>query len=420
MERNRTGYTLLSVDWNAILALCEQFITTDRLTKNSSFLYDIFRPVTMFILNGIKNNTPPFNYRNRLWKIICGLVSHSAATTSWDASYPTGIMNSHSIVLNSTKGLALAAAIEYAIWCNRNLKTKNQKKNILVNELKAILEQHLKPNNSSIATHATLGAYIPVLFQLDQKWTQNNLSKFLNENLDDKLFLAFWDSYLFHGRYRAPPKDMIRYYTMYILKFKSYKEEYEPINKMFIGQISTAYVLDNELGDNLFDSMITNFHPKFADYLIKFVGKTLLGQYKQNPDFHINFDKIKQLWGNQRFKECKEFGWWFINSPFSKRYNISRLLHLLENTKGKIDPPSRVSKLLIGYSRGFPSQTLKCLKLVLKAYGNDPLEIDYLRDNAYKAILDIKTNVYPKMRSESHSVINFFGSLGYHEFKALR
>jgi hypothetical protein len=207
---------------------------------------------------------------------------------------------------------------------------------------------------------------------------------------------------------------------MYIQRFKSYKKDYERINKMFIDQITIAYFLDNKLGENLFDSIIVNFDPKFLNYLIKFVGKTLLLQYKQNPDLNINLAKIKQLWEDHRFKECVEFGWLFVNSPFNKRFIISHLLSILENTRGRIEPPGKVSESLIGYSRGFPSQTLKCLKLLLNAYRNDPLEIDYLRNNAYKAILDIKTNVYPKIRSESHSVINFFGSLGYHEFKVLR
>jgi hypothetical protein len=420
LEKKETGVAPQSFDWNAILELCEQFITTDRLRKNSSFLYDIFHPVTLFILKAIKDNLPPFTYRRRLWRVIYGLVSYCTATTSWDASYPTGIMNSHSIVLNSTKGLALAAAIEYAIWCNRNLKTEGKNKNILVDELKAILAEHLNTNNSSIATHATLGAYIPLFFQIDKKWTQDNLPNFLNENVGEKLFLAAWDSYLYHHGHRAPPEYMLHYYTMYIRRFKSYKEEHERINNMLIEQITTAYVLDSKLGDRLFDFMISNFNPKFANHLIKFVGEKLLGQYKLNRDLHINLDKIKQLWEDQRFIDFKEFGWWYINSPFNKRYSISRLLSSLKNTNGRIDPPGTVSEMLVSYSIGFPLQTLKCLKLILNAYRNDPLERDYLRNNAYKAILNIKIHVYPRVLSESHSVIDFFGSLGFHEFKDLR
>jgi hypothetical protein len=244
LERNRT----YSVNGNAILELCEQSITKDRLMKNSPFLYDIFHPVTMFILKWIKakDKSPPFIYRKRLWRIINNLVDHSDATTSWDASYPTGMMNSHSLVLNSTKGLALAAAIEYAIWCNRNLKTGDQKKSVLVDELKSILELHLNPNNSSIVMHATLGAYIPFLFQLDKKWTRDNLPKFLNENIGEKLFLAFWDSYLYHHGYRAPPEDMLDYYAMYILRFKSYKEKYERIKKSICSLDHESYTASLE------------------------------------------------------------------------------------------------------------------------------------------------------------------------------
>ena len=129
--------------------------------------------------------------------------------------------------------------------------------------------------------------------------------------------------------------------------------------------------------------------------MIKFVGKELLSQYKRSRDLRIDFDRIKQLWEDRRFKDCEEFGWWYVNSPFNKRYNISHLLSFLENTKGRLDPPDAISQMLISYSIGFPSQTLKCLKLILKAYRNDPLEIHYLRENTYKAISNIKRMSIP-------------------------
>ena len=161
-----------------------------------------------------------------------------------------------------------------------------------------------------------LGTYLPALLYLDSNWTKKNLHRISGSNHNEKLYLAVWDSFLYHHRFRPPRTEMKRYYTEHIMKLKSERNDDELlINQMFVNHITIAYILDHKLGNELFNIMIKNIHTAFIRHLIQFIGREILGEYRRTRNIGLNLHKIRQLWEDSKFKAYIEFGWWFINTP---------------------------------------------------------------------------------------------------------
>jgi hypothetical protein len=106
-----------------------------------------------------------------------------------------------------------------------------------------------------------LGTYLPALLYLDSNWTKKNLHRISGSNHNEKLYLAVWDSFLYHHRFRPPRTEMKRYYTEHIMKLKSERNDDELlINQMFVNHITIAYILDHKLGNELFSNLVKDIH----------------------------------------------------------------------------------------------------------------------------------------------------------------
>jgi hypothetical protein len=166
------------INWNGILSLCENFVNPDNIRKNPPFLYDIFIPVAQLFDFAFANEKiwPPFNERKRIWNVISTLIQHSNGDTSWDLKYPSStVMDAFNISMNTTRGIALADAINYARWHNHtyNLSHNKRKKIGLAKKVKMLLERHLNPDiDNSISTRAVFGYFLPSLFDIDKEWTK--------------------------------------------------------------------------------------------------------------------------------------------------------------------------------------------------------------------------------------------------------
>ena len=110
---------------------------------------------------------------------------------------------------------------------------------------------------------------------------------------------------------------------------------------------------------------------------IFFMGANILKEELKNipsDSDNINIKKIQQIW-DQRLsikeplknkEELKKFGWWFVNSPYNKKWNIEQLLKTLEKTDGEIEPDHQVVKKLKDYVVEFPLLTIECLAIMVK------------------------------------------------------
>jgi hypothetical protein len=108
------------------------------------------------------------------------------------------IRNAEFVSLNSVRGIALHAAVEYALWCVRNLETQDGTSTSWfdgIPEARALFEAKLNPRQEqSPAVRSVFAHYLPNLSFLDRVWLERQIPR---------LFAGLgpaWDTYLLHGQ----------------------------------------------------------------------------------------------------------------------------------------------------------------------------------------------------------------------------
>src|SRR5439155_13354711 len=125
-----------------------------------------------FLRTALGQHALPFDARERIWALIEALAHDADPSPERDqaASDPAGLS------INSTRGVAVQAAVAYGLWCARNLGD-SERSLAATPELRELLEEKLDlERERARAVRAVFGQYLPYLRQLDPDWTEDHLS----------------------------------------------------------------------------------------------------------------------------------------------------------------------------------------------------------------------------------------------------
>lgn len=349
---------------------------------------------------------------DRVWKILERALQDPSPTLEEEdkliGAEGRGGWDPAMVALNTARGRAMHAAIEYALWCSRN-----SKKPYLAKEVRAVFEDKLEPKKEPTrAIRSVYGQYLPNIVYLDREWFLKNKDRIFGGT--PELGRTAWDTFIF---FNAVYKDV----------YPLIKDKYlDAINSVIItykrgGARDPEWALAehvmilylNDLEDlkdgSLVDIFFKKVPPKLKAHAIGFVGRDLK---KFDPDRMVEVrERLKKLW-EKRIKESdsseelEQFGWWFSNSPFSREDSIKLLLGTLEKTKGVVEPTYLgVVDALLGYAEEFPLQVIEGLNLIVTA-GKDPYPEYRLED--VKNILEVVE------RSKNDEALKIAGKLRDH------
>jgi len=202
-------------DWNAVIELC--FWVTQRslvLSENPSFSDEFDSTwswtrgeIAILLEVGFMKDAIPFSLREDAWNILEVLLEDPDPNLERDQSYVEIAQNSgFTSSLNTNRGKAFHALLQYSLWCKRNLLalSETERNPVLVDfnsmpEVRAILDAHLLTDRSPII-RSVYGRYFPWLYYLDTTWgTANTQNIFPLASETQPLFQAAWDSYLQNG-----------------------------------------------------------------------------------------------------------------------------------------------------------------------------------------------------------------------------
>jgi len=411
------------INWNEVIKLMVE------ITLNYK-KQDILEPdwnsvigAEIRLLNeGFFNSYPiPFKEKENVWKIIEKLSEHPEPDLKYEEKYGGDNMNPATMSINTIRGEAIHGVINYALWCSKNLNKK-----ILVEEVKKVLEEHLHiEKEKTLTVRSVYGWRLPDLVDLDKNWVEKNLDKiFPNEKSLESFWLSAFEAYLFNSVdsdiFKLLEKEYIKAIS-YLNSTESKKKLFVNINERLPEYLIIAYVYnvyDNKIIDQFFSQAPISAKTRAFD----FIGGVIFSEenLKKNKG-KINFERIQLLLEerlkNKEKEELKKFGWWFVNSPFKKKWNIKKLYEILQVTNGEIEGAHQVIEKLKEYVKSSPLLVVKSLFLIIE--GNKKSWEVYYKKEELKGIISVLLSKGKNVGKEAKKLINMLVERGFLEFKEL-
>jgi hypothetical protein len=285
--------------------------------------------------------------------------------------------------INSPRGTAIEAVVQYALWVRKNLE-KPGAANVASSgfaampEVEVVMNFHLNTENDpSPSIRAVYGERAPWLQLLDDAWARRNTGRIFPRAAAD-LWHAAWDTYI---AYCAP------YDNVFAWLRDEYAFAVEQIGQHDHGW-GDAQTPDYALAKHLMafywrgkldlESRILVRFFMIADSALRgsalnFVGTSLRNTPDKIPD--TTAARLKNLWmsrveyakrrGDRSGHEMKEFGWWFSSSKFDDDWSIGQLLEALR-IAGQTFPDHLVVQRLAEMAEREPYRCVDALRMIVE------------------------------------------------------
>ncbi len=430
-------------NWEKVLKLCQWVVGQPREIPNrkvNSFEADpdwvrTRREIANLFLKGLRSEKGeiPIKHRKEVWEILMPLTQDPEPSPEYERK--SG-MDPATLSINTVRGLALLAIIQYALWVRRYLEKQADGQERLnqgfieMPEVRDVLEAHLdSAQDPSLTIRSVYGRCFPWLVLLDEQWASEHASQIfpLNEQ-DQDYFEVAWTSYIVFNK----PYDNV----LEILR-EQYSHAVEQIGHFEI-RVGLLPSPDKRLAEHLMafywrgkvslkDPMFITFWEKSPEDLrahaLEFIGRSLL-QTEGDISNDI-IQQLKSLWGfrlkkalespGKYKKEMGKFGWWFVSQKFDIEWSFKQLLQSLQ-ISDRAEPVDMILEQLASLVKSYPSESVECIKRIAekdrkgwKIYSNR----EHIRKILQEALK--LSNVSQKARE----VINYLGSRGFIEFKDL-
>lgn len=414
------------VNWSKVIELMIKITLEENLYKYEREdelepdWNSVFRAEMRLLNEGFSASSIPFKERKNVWKIIERLSNHPEPDSEYEKKYGGDNMDPATLSINMIRGEAIHGVINYALWCSTNLKKK-----FLVKEAKKVLEEHLDfKKEKTLTVRSVYGWRLPNLVYLDKNWVKKNLNKiFPKEKSLESFWLSAFETYLANPVYKDIFKLLEKEYDKaisYLTPTKSKRKLFVNIDERLPGHLIVAYVY-NICDKKIIDRFFSQAQVSARCQAFNFIGRVILSKenLKKNKD-KINFKRIQLLLEerlkNEEKEELKEFGWWFVNSPFEKKWNIEKLYEILKITNGEIKWSHEVIEKLKEYVKIFPLLVAQSLFLIAEGDKKN-WEVYYKREELKKIISVLSESKNKKVDKELKKLINKLVEKGFLEFK---
>lgn len=438
-------------EWPQVLNLCQWVISQDQeieiqggQEKSKDRKWNSARQAIAELLKeGFKEgpNSIHMDLRSSAWDILQPLTWDSHPTTEYEVRYGGSNMDPATMSLNTTRGQAMHAVVQYALWIRRQLATLPGAGERLAKgfdempEVSAVLEEHLNTSREpSLSIRAVYGQWLPWLVLLDPTWAECNVVRIFPESEDERLFWhAAWNTYITF----CQPYDNV---------FQVLRKQYEIAVDRIGGDQKELISLKNteeRLTEHLMvfywrgklrleevNGLQEQFWQKAKEELrghaIEFIGRSLGNTEGIVPPEILQ--RLITLW-NRRLAETKgasspkdysvemaSFGWWFISKKFEESWAVMQLLEALR-ISGKIEADHLVLKQLADLVQRMPNEAVQCLECLVKG--------DRQGWNIYHWRMEIRTILSNAIQNGGEiaeiamDLIHYLGSRGYLEFRNL-
>jgi len=387
---------------------------------------------------GDKGNIP-FELREEIWEILKTLTDDPNPTPKEEERYRGSTMDPATLSINTVRGTAMHAVVQYALWVRRHLeKQPNATERVSrgfdeMPEVREVLESHLDTNRDpSLAIRSVYGRWFPWLVLLDRNWAEKWKAQIFPLDAENKeYFDAAWNTYIIFCR---PYDDVFQ-------AFQILRDVYaHAIDQIGQHEVRFRYLTDPNGGlaehlmafywrgkVDLKDPLFVSFWEKAPDPLrahaIEFIGRSLKYTDESIPSEII--ERLKELW-EERFSQVKKdsvkherevaaFGWWFVSGKFDVDWSITMLSEALKLVP-KTEPADMVIEQLSEIAETYSLESIECLRRI--AEGDKEGWLLYTNEEAIRKVLQSGL-ANPNTRKRTEEFINYLGRRGFLSYRDL-
>ena len=363
-------------DWSPVLDFCVWAVSQVNVPRDYRASSPYFQgrdadwgwtktTVARLLADGMVSKTNPisFVHRRQVWTgIVAGTTETdptpenegfefspmSADADAGEANDSETRVDLMTRAINSARGVAIGAVVDYALWVRRNFEKSDNSKDLVRSgfksmvEVQDVLEAHLdKKIENSLTIRAIYGQRAPWLQLLDPGWAVGNTARIFDQ-VDAPFWHAAWDTYVGYSNAYDDVFEWLRgeyaHAVEEIGKHRHFWANPEAPDSSLAQHLMTLYwrgKLDRS------DPLMTEFYRRASARLCKhalnFVGRSL-----RNTDAAIPPDvlqRLRDLWTDRvaaltrtnsaGAEELQEYGWWFVSRKFEDQWSLEQLLAAL-------------------------------------------------------------------------------------------
>jgi len=348
--------------------------------------------------------------------------------------------------INSPRGKAVEAALEYARWIANHIKQKDGEKEIVpggfeaMPKVRAMLESQIDPKNSSFEVMSIIGSRIGVLYWIDKDWLGNhanvifNLKQFNPQQYKNEPRLAHgwaaWNAYLVWGQphieFYKLFKDQFAYAVTQSSKVApTTKGRQQPMQRLgehlmvLYGRAQLG--LDDDKG--LLRRFLSDSLPEIRRRAIEFVGQSLTGNEKVPQEVTDRFMKLwDEYWPKHGRADAAQssdrclFGTWFSCGQFSEQWSLEQLEQLVEVVPTP-EPDHAIAKRLAEIADTDINRSVRILDLIIQG-DKEAWRVHTWLESATQ-ILGLAMQADEEAQDIAKRIIDYLGRRGHTKFGEL-
>ncbi len=393
--------------------------------------------IVEMLSEGLKEVTGqvPLSLREKVWAVIDKLTADPNPTPEYEKKY----LESHdplSLAINTTRGDALDAAIQYGIWIkNSSPKEEHSKWRLtkMAPELLGVLNDHLDiKKDPSVGIRALYGEKLGQLGWLDEEWIKDSQDLvFPKDPALQKYFDAAWEAYItFVPAYDNLFKIVKDQYQRAIVELGKHTDgkHHPDTPEQSLAHHLTAYYWRGhiELETGLFADFYKDAPTELKADVIGYIGRVCKDD-KEVPD------KVKQRFVallESRIAELKKEGttptgiqelqslsWWIASEKFDNPWMLQKLLEALQ-LGCDIEGDHLIIERFASMADQFPLLVIRCTRLMVendkKGWG-----VVHWRDELRATIDNVLKSSDEEAKKEAEEFVHRLAARGHLEFKDL-
>jgi hypothetical protein len=389
-----------SFDWSYLLSLCawtieQRFLSIEEeegSPRINPAWAEASKEVSVLLETTFRLSRASLSpaWQETLWSMLAALVNDTYGLVQQPAGREPP--PAWSLVLNSTRGQALLASIEYAQWVWEDWQSDRRPQDAeeeqwtlgQVPEVRLLLERFLVPGQDDTGVvHAVLGHMFPLLFYLDEQWTtQHQQAIFPHDEASRSSFEAAWESFLL----QAPPSrkvlEVLRgEYSLAISHMQSNdgnQHFYEEPDARLAFHLA-IFVIRGDIATRPADPLVVQFFQRASEELrhrvVSEIGRILANEKEPLPEQAVEHSQHFWEWRmaqvsalpdpHQSAHELAAFGWWVFKGIFPAHWSVEQLARVLEWSE-RLDMSSFVVHRLAELVSQEPVLTLQCLSRLVE------------------------------------------------------
>ena len=289
------------------------------------------------------------------------------------------------LAINSPRGKAVEAGLEYARWVADQIKITEGKREIVpggldaMPEVRAMLEWQILPENRTVEVLAIIGSRIPQLNWIDRSWLEKNANRIfdlpeIEQNPHKAAGWAAWNAYL---DWVSPHVD---FYRIFKSQYAYAVEQCATVPSVE----NSLHLPMNHLGEHLMllhgrgqleldedggilRTFLETANPDVRRHALGFIGQAL---ERDNEAPQPILDRFMQLWdhywscvGKQDAEQRPDawvFGAWFTSEAFPDDWTLPRLEDFAQIV-GVPEPDNAVAERLAKLAPSHPAAAMRIL-----------------------------------------------------------